>query len=186
MTGSVGADRVGSRLWGAAGEAWDPAGPLGDFSFAGCGCGERPLPQPPVVADVRQFGALGDGRADDTAAFRRAIAATAAGAVLVPAGRYLIRDRLLLDRPGLVLRGEGPARSILLFDRTLSDVEPHWGATMTGQRTSHYSWSGGFVCIRGDLGLRPGAAISAPPPGRASAACRWRNWAGWRWASGWA
>lgn len=151
-----------SALWGARGEAWSPAGPLPDFSFAGCYCGERPIPLLPAAADVRAFGAVGDGVTDDTQAFRRAIAATLAGAVLVPAGRYLIRDVVTLDRAGLALRGEGPRASVLVFDRTLTDAQPDWGATTTGQRTSNYSWSGGFLRIAGDLGLRPLAPIAAP------------------------
>ena len=128
---------------------------LPDFSFAGCHCGERPSPDLPVAGDVRRFGAIGDGVSDDTSAFQRAIAATVAGAILVPAGRYLIRDVLTIGRPGIVLRGEGSAASVLVFDRHLTDVQPNWGATTDGRRTSNYSWAGGFVRIAGDLRVRP-------------------------------
>jgi len=51
--------------------------------------------------DVRAFGALGDGKADDTAAIQRAIdytATTTQGIVFFPPGAYKITDRLKLDR----------------------------------------------------------------------------------------
>jgi hypothetical protein len=51
--------------------------------------------------DVRAFGAVGDGKADDTAAIQRAIdhtASTTQGVVFFPPGGYKITDRLKLDR----------------------------------------------------------------------------------------
>ena len=51
--------------------------------------------------DVRAFGAIGDGKADDTAAIQRAIdytATTTQGVVFFPPGGYKITDRLKLDR----------------------------------------------------------------------------------------
>ena len=138
-----------SSSWGRAGENWTPTGALPDFSFAGYHCGEQPVPELPVVTDVRQHGARGDGVTDDSAAFNRALATARAGAVLVPAGRYLIRDWVRLTHSGTVLRGEGPEKSVLVFDRTLTDVQPNWGATTSGQRTSNYSWGGGFVVFQG-------------------------------------
>lgn len=139
-----------SQLWGKAGENWSTQSRLPDFSFAGYHAGEKEIPTPPVRTNVRAFGAKGDGVADDTAAFKAAIAATDRGAILVPAGRYRITGFIDLKKSNLVLRGEGANKSVLYFDRTLTDVEPKWGATTTGQRTSSYSWSGGFVRILGE------------------------------------
>jgi Pectate lyase superfamily protein len=51
--------------------------------------------------DVRAFGAVGDGKADDTAAIQRAIdytATTTQGVVFFPPGGYKITDRLKVDR----------------------------------------------------------------------------------------
>ncbi|KAI9002202.1 pectin lyase fold/virulence factor [Hyaloraphidium curvatum] len=138
-----------SLLWGASGELWHPAGRVPDFSFAGYRCGELPIPQPPVIASVVDYGAKGDGLSDDTAAFNAGLAEAPEGAVLVPAGRYRITGVVTISRPRVVLRGEGPGRSVLVFDRPLTDVEPNWGATTTGLRTSNYSWSGGFLTIKG-------------------------------------
>lgn len=140
-----------SELWGRNGETWTPESRLPDFSFAGYRFGEVPLPQVPVTANVRNFGARGDGETDDTDAFKRAIDATDSGAILIPQGRYLIRDILWIEKPNIVLRGEGPYKSLLHFTTELEDVRPDMAATTLGQPTSRYSWSGGFVWLKGDF-----------------------------------
>ena len=74
------------------------------------------IPDVPVVADVRKFGAIGDGIADDTAAINKAIdAVSTSGAVLFPTGTYLITSMLKI-RKSVVLRGEGAANTTLLFN----------------------------------------------------------------------
>ncbi len=70
----------------------------------------------PIVLDMkRDYGAVGDGKADDTAAFQRAIDENKQGAgkiIYIPAGTYLISDSLSLggkqhaDR-GITFQGEG-------------------------------------------------------------------------------
>jgi hypothetical protein len=55
--------------------------------------------------DVRAFGAVGDGRADDTAAIQRAVDTLQQGTVYLPAGVYRITAPITL-RPGLSLVGE--------------------------------------------------------------------------------
>lgn len=142
-----------SALWGAAGEAWTPTSRLPDFSFAGYGMGERPLPDPPVVANVRDFGAVGDGLTDDSQAFLDALASAPPGAILVPRGRYLLTRVLRIDRPGVVLRGEGPGRSVLLLPRSLHDVLGD--APAAAGDDGHWSWGGAFLWLSGrDEGVR--------------------------------
>lgn len=79
----------------------------------------------PIVANVRDFGAVGDGVTDDTAAIARALgAATRAkgGVVFFPAGTYLVTGRILprtispltIMGDGVVLRGEGPDATRIL------------------------------------------------------------------------
>ncbi|MER6191249.1 right-handed parallel beta-helix repeat-containing protein [Streptomyces cyaneofuscatus] len=69
-------------------------------------------PVPPVVVfDVREHGAVGDGVADDTAAFRyaltRARAVPGGGAtLLVPPGSYAFGESLLLG-PGMTVQAHG-------------------------------------------------------------------------------
>ena len=129
-----------SRLWGELGEQRDPRGRLPDFSYAGYRAGREPLPDLPVVTNVLDFGAVGDGVTDDTAAFEAAIAATIDGALLIPAGRYLIRDVLEVTQDNVVLRGEGPTQTVLYIDRSLTDLNG-------GVPSASFSWSGGFVRI---------------------------------------
>lgn len=151
-----------SALWGRNGEAWDPVGRLPDVSFAGYACGERPLPTIAVVANVRDFGAVGDGTTDDSQAFLAAIAKTERGAILVPAGRYRITRILEIRKPGIVLRGEGPEKSVLVCPVPLNDIQPDWGATTTGERTSNYSWAGGMVWFKGSDGGKSIGPVTAP------------------------
>lgn len=61
----------------------------------------------PKSFDVRDFGARGDGLADDTAAFQKALddcAASGGGVVNVPAGKYLIKTHLNIP-PSVTLEG---------------------------------------------------------------------------------
>ncbi len=143
------ADPVYSGLWGVNGELWSPQSRLTDFSYAGYRRGEAPIPIVPVRSNVRDYGATGNGVTDDTAAFKSAIAATTNGAVLIPAGTYVITDFIKLNKANIVLRGEGPDTSILKFPKTLTDVKPDWGQTSTGTPTSNYSFGGGFIEIGG-------------------------------------
>jgi hypothetical protein len=73
----------------------------------------------------RDFGAVGDGRADDTAALQRALdslVASGSMALYLPAGRYRITRTLVLPRRGarqaigLNIQGEDPGRTVLVWD----------------------------------------------------------------------
>lgn len=82
-----------------------------DWSWAGYRDG-APLPSAPPRWNVKDFGAVGDGVADDTPALAAALAAAHAdpaggGVVLLPAGTYVLRQPLRISRSGIVLRGEG-------------------------------------------------------------------------------
>jgi putative cofactor-binding repeat protein len=88
---------------------------------------QLPQPDPPSPAkslNVRNFGALGDGVTNDTAAFARAIAAlpAAGGTLEIPAGNYLLQpvpgndkpdwtcvrhDLAIMDRTNVHLLGKG-------------------------------------------------------------------------------
>lgn len=69
--------------------------------------------------NLREFGAAGDGRSDDSAALIRAVAAVAAqptgGALYIPAGTYLLSREILLPR-GVTLVGDGPVSSRLVWN----------------------------------------------------------------------
>ena len=65
------------------------------------------------------------------------IAATS-GVLLVPAGRYIVSQRLEIEKSHFVLRGEGAGRTILHF--------PHPLGQLYGQ---DWSFSGGFITVKG-------------------------------------
>jgi polygalacturonase len=122
------------------------------LALAACGCAALILAGCASVSnaprDVRRFGAVGDGKVKDTAAFQRALDACAAtgGEVLVPAGDYLIGSleikshtalRLaagahllgspdLDDYPVIKIRWEGKwvdGHRALIFATNASDIE---------------------------------------------------------------
>lgn len=165
--GPVTARAENSKLWGKSGEAWSPTGRLPDYSYSGYRCGEAALPEYPVTANVKAFGAKGDGVTDDTDALRRAIASVKSGALLIPAGRYVITDFIDLNRSGVVLRGEGPDRTKLYFPKPLGEIHPSPTKNSGGTPTQEWSWSGGFVRLRGrgDSGGRASALAYDAPRG---------------------
>ncbi|MDA0708731.1 MAG: glycosyl hydrolase family 28-related protein [bacterium] len=137
-----------SALWGKGGEEWSPQSRLPDFSFAGYHSGEKVIPEIPVVASVRDYGAVGDGRHDDTQAFIDAIEAVDAGAIDIPAGRYVLTDRIRIEKGGIVLRGAGPDQSVLVIPKSLLQVIPP--DTSRGRAPAeHYSFGPAFFDIRG-------------------------------------
>ncbi len=172
-----------SALWGHAGEDWNPLGRLPDFSYAGYMRGERPLPNPPVVANVLDFGARGDGVSNDVQAFRDAIAyagSIGGGAVYAPPGTYRIPDILELKSDRVVLRGagSGPGGTTLFFPnhlRGLTGKQAPWnagegGLLWIGTRAGHVPGLGPFLTnvtgaqVRGDRQLRL-ASTSGIAPG---------------------
>lgn len=67
------------------------------------------------AGSVREFGAIGDGTADDTPAFQQAVDA-GMGGVFVPKGRYRLTKPVVieLDRVGFTsIRGDGTARVVM-------------------------------------------------------------------------
>lgn len=154
--------QVYSALWGKDGEKWSAQSRLPDFSYAGYRRGEALLPTPSVTHNVRDFGAVGDGKHDDTAAFQRALAEVSSGVIFIPEGRYVITDMLVISKPNIVMRGAGPKKTELYFPIPLNEIKPNWGATTGGKRTSNYSWSGGFLGIRGTYQSAVLARISEP------------------------
>lgn len=78
---------------------------------------EQSKPWPQTIFNVVDFGAVGDGIADDTAAVQAALAkaqVNGGGIVFFPLGRYEIRDTLTMPR-FTVLRGEKRERVELLW-----------------------------------------------------------------------
>jgi len=101
------------------------------------------IPTKPVVANVKDFGAKGDGLTDDSNAFKKAVESVKdGGAVLIPSGEYLIKSKITLDKP-VVLRGEGPGKTILLIDHSSDAFE-----VITYKRGNWVSLVGGYTAAR--------------------------------------
>jgi hypothetical protein len=116
-----------------------------NVSFAGYQRGDVPIPEVPVVANVLDFGAVGDGETYNDAAFLRAISAAeqaGGGAVLIPNGHYRLRNTLILHRNGVVLRGESRDGAIINFTRPLLET-----LGSTGYGTQHWNWMGGLIWV---------------------------------------
>ncbi len=144
-----GADQT-SDLWGAAGEKWTPDSRLPDFSQAGYRRGEEPYRIPAATVSVKGLGAKGDGKTDDTEAFKKAIASGPDKLVLIPKGRYVLTDMLEITQPRIVLRGAGAKETVLLFTRSLQEIKPTTAETGQGKVTTAYSWSGGLISVFAD------------------------------------
>ena len=73
----------------------------------------KPAAWPSTTFNVRDFGAVGDGKADDTPAVQAALAqarGAGGGIVTFPCGRYQVNETLEIP-PRTVLRGEGQSLS---------------------------------------------------------------------------
>jgi hypothetical protein len=116
---------------------------------AGFRCGAARLPHRPVRADVRDFGAVADGRTDCAPAINRAIAAVGkagGGTVLVPPGLFRIDDLILLGHSHVVLRGAGSDRTTLYATRNLTGLIGPYGSRYGGDKSS-WSWAGGLIWL---------------------------------------
>ena len=149
-----------SSLYGPAGELWDPRGRLPDFSYAGYHMGNDPIPEDlPVVGNVKDFGAKGDGVTDDTASFRAALNGVSDGVLLIPKGDYVISQIIRIRKSNIVLRGEGSRAG----QTTLKFVKPICAISQLGcgysviggshrpkSAVSPWSWKGGLIEVLTD------------------------------------
>lgn len=100
------------------------------------------------VVNVRTYGAKGDGVTDDTAAIQAAITAAEAsgGAVIVPAGSYLLSGtgaQLLLIQHAITIRGANQATTAFVVKADVgatTDVIRYWRAAAT-QEFHYFSLS---------------------------------------------
>lgn len=116
---------------------------------AGFGGGAARLPHRPVVADVRDFGAVADGRTDCAPAINRALAAAGAaggGTVRIPPGVFRVDGLIRLGHSHVVLRGAGSERTTLHATRNLTELIGPYGSRYGGDKSS-WSWAGGLIWL---------------------------------------
>lgn len=103
-------DTATAMLYGPKDGSWGSGTPL--TGGTGVALGDLPTPVQHAVDrvyDVRDYGAKGDGKTDDSAAIQAAIAAagTGGGTVSLTASSYLLGSPLTLSAPHVHLRGTG-------------------------------------------------------------------------------
>lgn len=143
---------VPSKLYGTSGDLWTPGERLLDYAYAGYHSGLDPIPEiTGPMQSVIDFGAIPGDDADDTQAFLTAIANTPSGVLFVPAGRYLISERLSIAKSHFVLRGAGAGKTVLYFPKSLGDI---YGLTFNSSGQSNWSFAGAFLAVQGlDRGI---------------------------------
>ncbi|MGD7732061.1 glycosyl hydrolase family 28-related protein [Propionibacteriaceae bacterium G57] len=118
---------------------------IGDFTRAGYRLGAS-TPHPNVAANVKQYGATGDGVTDDVDAFNtaiRTVGEAGGGTVLVPPGTYHLSGPIWMHWSNVVLRGASIERTILYFSRPLKEgYRDNWQASKNQDR---WSWAGGQI-----------------------------------------
>ncbi|MCX4973415.1 glycosyl hydrolase family 28-related protein [Streptomyces sp. NBC_00620] len=117
---------------------------------AGYRAGAARFPRRPVVADVRDYGAVADDGATDCApAINRAIAAAGkagGGTVLIPPGTFRIDDLIRIGYSNVVLRGAGSGVTKLYATRNLTELIGVYGSRYGGDKSS-WSWAGGLIWL---------------------------------------
>ncbi|WP_426324346.1 glycosyl hydrolase family 28-related protein [Pedobacter sp. R-06] len=138
-----------SQIWGRNGEKWDRSR-IPDFTTSGYKEGKVLIPSYPIVINIREMGAFGDGIHDDTYVLREAIKNCGKkGTVFLPAGSYLITDSILIEKSGLSIRGAGRDKTILLISKGLEELYPRYG--LNGGKQSPWSWSGSMITFQGNI-----------------------------------
>ena len=127
------------------------------------GQGARPLTAAPATAapawaDVRAYGARGDGKTDDTAAIQRVLDERSAGVVYLPPGGYVV-TRTLRVRSAVSIVGDGPRGSYLLprmtdGSPTLEIGFPDGTERLRGMRLADFTIRGRGTAATAAGGLR--------------------------------
>lgn len=146
-----------SKIWGKEGASWNAEdGTLIDFSFAGYHQGKNDFPDWETGANVKDFGAVGDGIADDTESFRKAMSACPENRVVyIPNGTYKLMDWLGVEgmvdtwvkpkaKSNFAFRGESRDKTVILLAVGLQEIHPWEQKTAHDRPTNQWSWHGGF------------------------------------------
>lgn len=78
------------------------------------------------IYSARDFGAVGDGSTDDTAAFRAFFAAATAASRYIPAGTYRLEGPVTASSRGYQVYGAGPASTILRWSSSAAGLHGLW------------------------------------------------------------
>ncbi|CAJ0867719.1 hypothetical protein R20233_01438 [Ralstonia sp. LMG 32965] len=106
--------------------------------------------------NVKWYGAIGDGVADDTVAIERAIdsVANGGGTVFLPAGTYLVSRSLKLAHSHTVLSGTGATRTSIVMSDSSTDEYVIWGDRINGVEVRDIAVDVNQAGRAGALGLK--------------------------------
>ncbi len=140
---------------------------LPDYSYAGYRWGEVPLPNDGSSILVTDFGAVPDDTLDDSDAILSAVqfahAQPGKAVIEFPAGKFILKKILYIDRSDLVLRGagSGPDGTCLILPVPMKDLplpaelqelatylQRNEKRVKSGELFSVFSWTGGFIWTR--------------------------------------
>lgn len=145
----VSASGAYSAIWGENGELWDKSC-IPDFTNAGYRSGNQSIPDYPQSINVTTLGAVGDGVTDNTAVFKTAINQCAEnGTIYIPAGKYILKDTLMIKRSGINIKGAGDA-TILYFTKGLEELYPRYNVAGSPNQSA-WSWEGGMITFSGNI-----------------------------------
>ncbi|MGH9340842.1 MAG: glycosyl hydrolase family 28-related protein [Acidobacteriota bacterium] len=178
-----------ARLWQEYIAAPDRHPNIPNVSYSGYRYSDVPIPVHPPEGEalegainVKDFGAVGDGRADDTEAFLRALATTPnPGWIFVPEGTYRLTDMLRIHRSNLVLFGAGSDKTTLYFEKSLTDIlGPYFNPSGRGSAQGNSLWSlhGGLIWVTTADAWRPDGAYRdfvQDPEGDGEDHYNWKN-----------
>lgn len=137
---SANATQVTSLIWGDHGEKRDRI-KLPDFTEAGYRKGRVPFPTYSTQINVKQMGAIGDGIADDSNVFIAALKKCKdRKTIYIPPGIFKISQILSVEQDQCLIKGAGPTKTTLLFEKGLEELFPIY---TNGQ--TRWSWSGALI-----------------------------------------
>jgi hypothetical protein len=140
------------------GKLWLQAGSPNALRFTdGTGTVAQPGLYSAMVLNVKDFGAFGDGSADDSAAIQAALNAAEAGpikTVILPPGTYVVRTTI--EHPGHVaVHGAGPAATIIQQE---GGADPVWRCPQSPEFRAELT----DLRINGEPGLIPSVPEEDP------------------------
>lgn len=155
---------------------------------------------PARVFNVKDYGAIGNGVADDTVAIQAALTAAAAFSngtsagitVYIPPGKYLISSTVTIPEPhgdfgtGICLRGDGLATTILQWTGT--NVLVNGGVMLKSLGQTSYR-SGGFQIYNGNSLANKGTSVGLWMTGAVNGStnggqCVWEDVSFFNWHMG--
>lgn len=107
----------------------------------------------PGMLSVKNYGAVGDGVTDDTAAIQRAIdACPTGGTVSFPAGTYAINSTVYL-RSGITITGAGTNQTVLVMPRKSAATVMLYGVNISGAAVRDLALRGSGAFTGNEYGL---------------------------------